>query len=254
MKRFLAELSRIILGLTFVVSGFLKAIDPQGGAIKISEYFTVFALPKSEGLSLILSILLCCSEFFLGAFLLMGIYRRMVARFIFIFMAVMTPLTLYLAIFNPVADCGCFGEAFLLTNWHTFFKNVVLFAAAAFLLKKPRRIQTLYSVNGRWLPAILAVSGIIIFTIANQIYLPMVDFRPFKVGKSLRELTQVPAGAPEDVYEYVFVYEKNGKRQEFDMDHLPDESWTYIDRHEKLIKKGYTPPVTDFLCFVGAKT
>ena len=104
MKRFLAELSRIILGLTFVVSGFLKAIDPQGGAIKISEYFTVFALPKSEGLSLILSILLCCSEFIVGAFLLMGIYRRMAARFIFLFMAVMTPLTLYLAIFNPVAD------------------------------------------------------------------------------------------------------------------------------------------------------
>ena len=144
------------------------------------------------------------------------------------------------AIFNPVADCGCFGEAFLLTNWHTFFKNVVLFAAAAFLLKKPRRIQTLYSVNGRWLPAILAVSGIIIFTIANQIYLPMVDFRPFKVGKSLRELTQVPAGAPEDVYEYVFVYEKNGKRQEFDMDHLPDESWTYLDRHEKLASQTST--------------
>lgn len=253
MKRFLAELSRIILGLTFVVSGFLKAIDPQGGAIKISEYFTVFALPKFEGLSLILSILLCCSEFIVGAFLLMGIYRRMAARFIFLFMAVMTPLTLYLAIFNPVADCGCFGEAFLLTNWHTFFKNVVLFAAAAFLLKKPRRIQTLYSVNGRWLPAILAVSGIIIFTIANQIYLPMVDFRPFKVGKSLRELTQVPAGAPEDVNEYVFVYEKNGKRQEFDMDHLPDDSWTYVDRHEKLIKKGYTPPVTDFLLLRGGE-
>lgn len=253
MKRFLAELSRIILGLTFIVSGLLKAIDPQGGAIKIGEYFTVFSWPKSEGLSLTLSILLCCSEFILGAFLLMGIYRRMAARFIFIFMAVMTPLTLYLAIFNPVADCGCFGEAFLLTNWHTFLKNVVLFVAAAFLLKKPRRIQTLYSANGRWLPAILAVAGIVIFTIANQIHLPMVDFRPFKVGKSLRELTQVPAGAPEDEYEYVFVYEKNGKRQDFDMNHLPDDSWTYVDRHEKLIKKGYTPPVTDFLLLRGGE-
>ncbi|KGL55287.1 DoxX family protein [Porphyromonas sp. COT-052 OH4946] len=253
MKRFLAELSRIILGLTFIVSGLLKAIDPQGGAIKIGEYFTVFSWPKSEGLSLTLSILLCCSEFILGVFLLMGIYRRMAARFIFIFMAVMTPLTLYLAIFNPVADCGCFGEAFLLTNWHTFLKNVVLFVAAAFLLKKPRRIQTLYSANGRWLPAILAVAGIVIFTIANQIHLPMVDFRPFKVGKSLRELTQVPAGAPEDEYEYVFVYEKNGKRQDFDMNHLPDDSWTYVDRHEKLIKKGYTPPVTDFLLLRGGE-
>lgn len=247
MKRFLAELSRIILGLTFVFSGFVKAIDPQGGAIKIGEYFTAFSWPKADSLSLSLSILLCCGEFILGALLLMGIYRRTAVRLIFAFMCVMTPLTLYLAIFNPVAECGCFGDAIMVSNWETFFKNVVLLAAATFLLKNARKPQMLFSANGRWLPAILAIGGIFVFTIANLVYLPMLDFRPFKVGKSLSELTQVPDGAPEDVYDYVFVYEKNGKKEEFDMENLPDETWTYVDRHERLIKKGYTPPVTDFL-------
>lgn len=251
MKRFLAELSRIILGLTFVFSGFVKAVDPLGGAIKIGEYLTAFSFPKSDGVSLSLSIFLCSLEFILGTFLLMGIYRRTSVRLVLAFMFVMTPLTLYLALFNPIAECGCFGDAFIISNWNTFFKNVILLAAALFLFKNLHRTQILFSRNGRWIPGFLAVFGIFLFTFSNLIHLPMIDFRPFKVGKSLKELTQIPLGAPEDVYSYTFVYEKNGKRQEFDMENLPDDSWTYISREEKLVKQGYMPPVSDFFLLHG---
>lgn len=249
--KILVELARVIVGFTFIFSGLSKAIDPMGSAIKIAEYLNSFSWPGADTISLTMGMLLSSFEFLLGAFIIMGIYRRSTAILSFAFMTFMLPLTLYIAIFNPVADCGCFGEALSISNWETFFKNIVLMAAVTILLRWPRKQTHLFSRMGRWIPAGLALAGIIVFTIGNYRHLPIYDFRPYKIGASLQELTQTPEGAAQDEIEYSFVYEKEGKRQSFGLDNLPDESWTYIERSEKLIKEGYRAPVSDFIVLDG---
>ena len=122
--KILAECSRLLIGVVFIFSGFVKAVDPMGGAIKISEYLVSFGFDKLQPFSVLLSFNLSAIEFMLGVCMLLGVYRRYTSFWVLIFMAFMTPLTLYLALFDPVSDCGCFGDALVISNWETFLKNV----------------------------------------------------------------------------------------------------------------------------------
>lgn len=249
LRKVLVEVCRVLLGLVFIFSGLVKSIDPVGGAIKIGEYLDSFHLPHTATTDLYLSMGLSGFEFILGAFILMGIYRRISSKLIFAVMCFMTLLTLYLALFNPVSDCGCFGDAVKLTNWETFAKNLILLPASYYYMKYPRLCAHLFSSRGRWLPGIIAVCGIVYFMVGNYMHLPIKDFRPYKVGADLRALTHIPPGAPTDEYEHTFVYKKEGEQKVFDMNDLPDSSWSFVERRDKLIKKGYTPPINDFALF-----
>jgi len=122
----LTQAARILTGLLFVFSGFVKGIDPMGTAFKLNDYFTAFNLGFLDGMAVPLSITLCLVEFIAGMMLLSGSMIPLASWMAALFMALFTPLTLVLAIFNPVSDCGCFGDAIHLTNWQTFFKNVVI--------------------------------------------------------------------------------------------------------------------------------
>ena len=137
LRHTIAECARLIVGLTFVASGLLKAVDPVGTALKITEYLApVFAFTgHSHSLALALSFVLCGGEFILGAFLLAGSYRRVCARFAFVFMILMTLVTGYILIADPVSDCGCFGDALHLTNLQTFLKNLVLLPLSYLVLR-----------------------------------------------------------------------------------------------------------------------
>ena len=128
--KILTECSRLLIGVVFIFSGFVKAVDPMGGAIKIGDYLTSFGLDMLQPFTVLASFALSAAEFAMGVCMLLGVYRRYNSFLVLLFMAFMTPLTLYLAIFNPVSDCGCFGDAVVITNWETFFKNLVLSAAA----------------------------------------------------------------------------------------------------------------------------
>ena len=123
---------RFLLGGVFIFSGFVKAIDPFGTFYKLQDYVAAFGMDSWLPSSLLFvgALLLAALEFCLGVYLFLGIRRGWSAWVALLLMAVMTPLTLYLAIANPVPDCGCFGDAWVLTNWETFGKNVILFVAA----------------------------------------------------------------------------------------------------------------------------
>ena len=135
---------RILVGLTFIISGVVKLIDPVGTMYKIEDYLAVFNLSSIASISYFVAIILSLVEFILGANALLGSYLRTTPILLLIFMAVMTPFTLFLAIANPVSDCGCFGDAIVLTNWQTFGKNVVLLTLVIFLLKYNLRARSLF--------------------------------------------------------------------------------------------------------------
>ncbi len=249
MNRLIAEISRFILAITLLFSGGVKAIDPIGGSYKIIEYFSIFNLQFLSPFAIPTSIFLNSFELVLGVLLLMGIAKKFTAWSNLLFMSIMTVITFYLFRFNPIHDCGCFGEVIKLTNGETFAKNIILciFSLVYFFLHK-KTIPT-YPPNLTKFALSFALIGITIFSYANYAHLPFLDFRPYKIGASILELVYVPKDAPKDKYEYEFIYERNGEKRSFLVDSLPDASWKYIDRKEKLIVKGYRPPVTDFSVF-----
>ena len=246
-KKTLLEFSRILLGITFLFSGFVKAIDPRGFAYKIEDYFTAFGLSVLDSLALPLAVALCLLEFVLGAFVLLGLYRKWSTRILLFVMLVMTPLTFYLALKNPVSDCGCFGDAWIISNWETFFKNIVLLSCAVFLYLNPERISNVFTGKTYWLASFYVFGFIFLFTIYNTIYEPVVDFRPYKIGANIKESTSVPEGQG-DVYEHTLIYEKDGEKKEFTEENYPwqDTTWRYVDRSDKLVKEGIKPKITDF--------
>lgn len=242
------ECSRLLIGLVFIFSGFVKAVDPVGFALKIGDYLIAFGLEGLQSLSMAAAMNLIAIEFMLGVCVLLGAYRRYASLLALVFMAFMTPLTLYLALFDPVSDCGCFGDAIILTNWETFGKNVVLLAAAIFLFIHNQKIFPFYTYKVYWFVAVFSFLSCIFFEWHNYRHLPVIDFRPYKIGTNIPEAMSIPEGAPEDEYNYSFIYEKDGKQQVFDLQNLPVEEsgWTFVESQTELIKEGYTPPIASF--------
>lgn len=248
--RLIASISRILLGLVFIFSGVVKAIDPLGTVYKIEDYLKAFGgfftelLPMAEVAAWALIIL----ELLLGVCMVLNIRSQWTAWVSLLFYLVMTPLTLYIALTNPVSDCGCFGDAVVLTNWQTFWKNVVLIILAIVLVACRKHTRQLWS---NWMEVVLTVLTIVAavaFMTWTRLHLPLKDFRPYKVGNHLPTLMEYPDDAEPDVYEYSFVYEKDGVEQTFTLENYPkgDSTWTFVRSNSKLIKKGYEPPIHDF--------
>lgn len=244
----IAELCRLLIGVVFIFSGFVKAVDPMGGAIKIGEYLTSFGLDVVRPFAVLISFNLSAIEFTLGVCMLLGVYRRYTSFLVLAFMAVMTPLTFYLALFNPVSDCGCFGDALVITNWETFYKNIVLSAASVFVFIYNRRLLQGFTYKVYWFVALYAYMFGIGFAYYNYNHLPIIDFRPYKLGANIPKLMEIPEGAPQDEYKYTFIYEKDGVKKEFTLEDYPanDSSWTFVESKTELIKPGYTPPIAAF--------
>ncbi len=240
-------LSRIVVGLLFLFSGFVKAVDPVGGAIKLKDYFEAFGFDFLSGSALFLAIFLSSIEVIIGFHLLVKIRIRQMAYAALVLMLFFTLLTFVLAIFNPVSDCGCFGDAIKLTNWNTFLKNLITLPFVLIIFKNRERYEDELS---RWRVFSLSVISVI-FAVSVSVYsyrnLPMIDFRPFKTGTNIPEAMKIPEGAQPE-YKTVFLLEKNGVKKEFDENNYPytDTTWQFIDSKTKLIKEGYHPPITDF--------
>lgn len=242
LRHILAECARILVGLTFILSGLLKAIDPVGTALKIGQYLAPVlspTLPGSETVTLVLSFLLCGGEFILGAFLLMGVYRKLCARLALVVMVGMTLLSVYLLIADPVGDCGCFGDALKLTPLETFLKNLILLPLSAFVCWEARHLRHLFSRRERWVPALLAVVGIGYFMLANYQHLPYRDFRPYTIGTNLREAIAEEQGQLQKrlLTSTKYIYSKAGREEAFTAEALPDSSWTFVEaRQEDVLK------------------
>lgn len=224
-------LVRIVVGITFIFSGLVKLIDPVGTMYKIDDYLAVMNMTALQPLSIIASVALALAEFILGINTLLGSYLRTTPKLLLAFMTLMTPLTLYLAIANPIADCGCFGDAVILTNWQTFAKNVVLLLLVLFLFKYYTKAK---SVFHREVQALTVIWGIVYAAFVVWFaftYMPILDFRPYKLGTDIRAAYY---GDDMPDTEYQFVYEREGVQQTFALDNLPDESqgWTFVERKQ----------------------
>ncbi len=250
IKTIIAAICRTLLGVVFVFSGVVKAIDPLGTVYKIEDYLKAFGgffidlLPLAEVVAWGLILL----EVLLGVCMLLNVRTQLTSWLSLLFYCVMTPLTLYIALTNPVSDCGCFGDAIVLTNWQTFWKNVVLIALAIVLVSLRRNTHQLWSCWMEIVLATLTIAAIVLFMVWTSNHLPIKDFRPYRIGNHLPTLMEYPEDAEPDVYEYSFVYEKDGVEQTFTLENYPkgDSSWTFVRSNSKLIKKGYEPPIHDF--------
>ena len=205
-KKLIVEISRIILGAVFVFSGFVKAVDPWGSIYKIKDYMAAFNLSSWDFIALPLAFILFSIEFGIGISLLLGVYRRTNTIFALIFMLFMTPLTLYLAIKNPVTDCGCFGDALVLTNWQTFFKNLPLLLMAICLFLWYKSMTPVFTKRCDSLVAFWVYLFILGLAAYCFFFLPVLDFRPYKVGTHIPDRMKIPEGAKQPVFDTKLFY------------------------------------------------
>ncbi len=240
-------LSRIVVGTTFVFSGLMKAVDPLGFAYKIQDYLIELGLTALFPLTLPAAVLMVTAEFALGVFLLLAIYRKWTTRLILLFMIFFTPLTLWVAIANPVEDCGCFGDAFVISNWQTFYKNLLLLAGAVLLTVKWKYIRPLFRRKTTHLVAALTLLTGVLFALHNVYRLPVIDFRPYKVGANI-PLQMYVDPEKADIYETIFIYTKDGVNKEFNEENYPwnDSTWTFVDMKTHLVREGQKPKIEDF--------
>ncbi len=246
----LASVSRTLLGLVFVFSGFVKAVDPLGTVYKIEDYLKAFGgfftdlLPLAE----VAAVILITVEFTLGIMMLCNIRTNWTSWLSLAFYAVMTPLTLYIALTNPVSDCGCFGDAIVLSNWATFWKNVVLVVLVIVLLCTKKALRQTFTNIAELCITLLAIVFVFCWMEVTYKHLPAIDFRPYKVGNNIPSLMEIPEGAEPDVYDIKLIYAKDGVEQEFSLQDYPkgDSTWTFVDQKSVLVKKGYEAPIHDF--------
>ena len=244
------SVARTLLAITFLFSGFVKAVDPLGTVYKIEDYLKAFGGFFTDLLPLagVAAVCLILVEWLLGVCMLCNIRTQWTSWIALAFYMVMTPLTRWIALTNPVSDCGCFGDALVLTNWQTFWKNVVFLSLVIVLLCCKKAIPQTFSW---WAEIVLVVlGGGIAAGIMGYSYthLPPLDFRPYKVGNNIPELMEIPEDAEPDVYETTLIYEKDGVQQEFTLENYPkgDSTWTFVDQKSVLVKKGYEAPIHDF--------
>ena len=221
---------RLVLALTFLFSGIVKLIDPRGTQYKIEDYGAAFGISSilPEGLPLTLACTLAIVEFLMGINLLYCMRRRLTLTVAICFLLVMTPLTLYLAIKNPVTDCGCFGDALVLTNWQTFAKNVVLLAFSCLGLRYYKLMPRFVTKKNQWMVALYSFVFASLFMGYNLWRLPVIDFRPYHIGADIRQAwldDQQSTGQ----FVTTFIMEKDGVQQEFTLEDYPDSTWTFID-------------------------
>ncbi|MBR5639055.1 MAG: DoxX family protein [Muribaculaceae bacterium] len=220
-------LLRIIVGGTFIFSGFVKCVDPIGSVYKFHDYLAALGLHNLIGSEVVLSFAIPVLELVLGVMILTGCLRYGSLFAAMGFMGVFLPLTYFLAKTNAVPDCGCFGDAVKLTNWQTFWKNVVLTIAILYLLFHNKSVPCLYGPAIQW--GVMLLTFILGLSIAYMSYStqPLLDFRPFKVGTKIGS-TLSPLGEND----FLYIYEKDGVQHEFCYDSIPDEDdgWEFVDR------------------------
>ena len=242
------NIGRLLMAATFIFSGYVKAIDPLGTQYKLTDYLQAMGIGSllPEWTLLVGAVLLAALEFSLGIFLLFAIRRHLVSRIVLALMSIMTLLTLWIVIANPVKDCGCFGDAVVLSNGQTFIKNIILLAIALMLLKWPTSMVRFVSKKTQWIVINYTVICALALSACSLLDLPLFDFRPYHVGANIAQGMKIPQGALQPQFETTFILEKNGQQKEFTLDNYPDSTWTFVDSKTVQTAEGYVPPIHDF--------
>lgn len=244
------QFSRLFVGILFVISGLIKLNDPVGFSYKLAEYFSepVFNIPFLVPFSLSLALFLVIVEVLLGIMLIIGYKSKFTIWSLLLMIVFFTFLTFYSAYFDVVKDCGCFGDALHLTPWQSFTKDVVLLFFILILFKNKKAVKPLFNKGTQNLIAALGVTAAIFMAYHVLNHLPIIDFRPYKVGTNIQRGMRIPEGAPQSVVEMTFIYKVNGVNTEFsekELSNIP-EGAKFVDRKDKIIIEGYIPPIHDF--------
>lgn len=242
---FFLILSKIVLGLTFLFSGFVKSVDVYGTTFKIVDYFHAFHLDIFQPLSKLLAFGIVGLEFLLGILIIIGIYAKVVSKLVISIVFFMMLLTLYIALFNNVEDCGCFGDVLILSNWVTFFKNVVLLIFAFMFVIYHRLVTPLFSIKIRKYVlrySFIYISGILLY---NYIYEPLFDFRPYHVGAKLMPFDSINKKNKDQVS---LIYRKDGEEKVFTPETAPWQNgeWTYVETRINSLNIENTKSIADF--------
>lgn len=229
MKKIAVNIARLVLAIVLILSGFVKAVDPLGTQYKITDYLGALHLGQyaPDIMTLGAAVLLSAIEFGLGICLLFAIRRRLVSRLTLLMMSIMTPLTLWLAVANPISDCGCFGDAVVLTNWQTFWKNVVLLALALIIRAWPLEMLRFVSRSNQWIVINYSALFIIFVSGWSLYYLPYFDFRPYHVGTDLRQGWQQMLEGQESPYADFFI-ERTDNGEDITEEVLQDKGYTFL--------------------------
>ena len=250
MKNLITQFSRLFVSILFIISGLIKLNDPIGFSYKLAEYISepVFNLPVFLPFVLVIALFLVILEVVLGVILLIGYRSKFTIWSLLILVLMFSFLTFYSAYFDVVKDCGCFGDALHLTPWQSFTKDMILLFFILILLFNQKRIKPLFLNTTQHILAFssIALSAFMSYWVLN--HLPLIDFRPYKIGTNIQKGMEIPEGAPKSVVEMIFIYKVNGVDKEFrekELMSIPAGA-TFVDRKDKVITEGYVPPIHDF--------
>lgn len=247
--KYIVGLARIFVGILFIISGLVKLNDPVGFSFKLKDYFApeVLDLQFLVPYALLLAIFLVIFEVLLGVSLLLGYMKKFTLWALLLMIVFFTFLTFYSAYFNKVTDCGCFGDAIPLTPWESFTKDVVLLVLILLLFAGQKFIRPLFTSATRSL--LVFATFVICLGIAYYVlrHLPIIDFRPYKIGANIKEGMTIPEGAPGPVYEYAWTFNVNGEDKTITTNgEYPQVDGELVNTETQMIQEGYTPPIHDF--------
>jgi len=252
---FWANTCRIFVGMVFVYSGFVKIVDPLGSTYKFTDYFEAWHIGFMEPYALPLAVFMSLAELVVGFAVVLNCFMWLSSYGALIFMVYFTPVTLYLAFQEQasgkelVHDCGCFGDSLILSNWQTFVKNIILLVPTLVFFAKRTRFESIFL--GKIQAVVVSIAIIFGLGIAywGLEHLPIIDFRPYKIGSNIPEKMAIPPGAPQPKYD-TFLYYKNkktGEQKEFTLQNYPqDTTWEFVDTKNILVEEGYVPAIHDF--------
>jgi uncharacterized membrane protein YphA (DoxX/SURF4 family) len=251
LRKFSFTVARVLLGLVFIFSGFVKAVDPLGSMYKFHDYFQAFGMEWMIPVSLYLGFVLFCLEFILGFSFLFNIKMKFFSWIMLLFMTFFFVLTFVLAIKNPVSDCGCFGDAIILTNWETFFKNIGLMIFALIALAGSKKIKNRYPNVTQYGIVFIGLAIVLWVSVYSYRHLPMLDFMPWKIGNKISEKV---VDTPE-IADITLLYKnkETGETLEYTSKTLPWQDTTFfkklefIDQKKKIIQEYKPAPIHDFM-------
>ena len=245
----LVGVSRIFVGVLFIISGLIKLNDPVGFSFKLGDYFApeVLNLPFLEPYALVIAVLVVILEVLLGVMLIVGYAKKFTLWSLLLMIVFFTFLTFYSAYFNKVTDCGCFGDALKLTPWESFSKDVVLLVLILVLYKGSGYIQPFFSKGVRSITVFISLILCLWLGLHVLEHLPVIDFRAYKVGTNITKGMQTPADAPRAVYQYNWSFDVNGQQKTvINRGEDPKIEGTLLGVETSVLQKGYEPPIHDF--------
>ncbi len=219
-------IARSILGAVFIYSGLMKGIDPVGTEYRVEDYFIAFGMDWARPWSLFLSVILNTSEFLLGILLFFNVKIKITSWLVLLMMGFFTLVTINDALYNPVPDCGCFGDALVITNWQTFYKNLIIDALLLIVFLSRNRTNGWFKAGIEWSIVGLFIIGFTWFQLININHLPMTDFRNWKVGNKMIHENPLPKK-----YYLTFKNIETGETKEYISPDYPynDSAWMAIN-------------------------